>query len=547
MADIRTGIQTDEVTEREPYGFRVTWTDWDSSFRDTDLRIGDLIVALDGVAYTEENRSQTAPRAVGQYHEAYFWQDKGVADGDEIALTVLRGSDELEVRGNLRADVFYYDAEERPALGPGGPPRRSTSAEDGAFSSWSGWYETFVKQASYVLASGWNRGSFNNRKQLTAHLGERERIDYLFERYPGPFADAAAADWERVRLALAGERVELGAGDLAYRELGERRRDEVREAARDASERFLEELTAETIAAFPTIDPIRGDRKSVAGRVVVWPWITPRGGMIERFGRSYAVVGSRREGFYFAPLDAPEMQRFFDALFRYQAKVEPGIAERYRFVARIRDDPVLLTAAGRPARGLLVDVIGAVAGAGDGDPFVDPRQAVPADGAERAGGESLFVGEEALAAVDVPKLADDASPAEVITTLIQTIKWGDQPTWRSAFANWRLFSSFSGPPVVDIAFRVLPGQYQREWGETRRKILDYVYDARVASVDRVRTLREAGLDDGGPAVEQVDVFVDHVGLFDGEYRTFNDVRVNRRWRLQRLDGGPWRVAHLQRL
>ncbi len=547
MADICTGIRTDEVTELEPYGFRVTWIDWDSRFRDAELRIGDLIVALDGVPYAAENRSETAPRAVGQYHEAYFWQDKGAADGDEIALTVVRGTDELEVRGNLREEVFYRDAEERTALGPGGPPRRSTSAEDGALSNWAGWYEDFVKKASYVLDSGWNRGSFNNRRELDAHLGERERIDVLLERYPGPFADAAAGDWERVRAALEGERVELTAEDLAYRELGARRRDEAREAARAARQRFLDELAAETIPAFPAVDPVRGDRTAVAGKVVVWPWITPRGGLIERFGRSYAVAGSHREGFYFAPLDAPEMQRFFDAFFRYRAKVDPGIAERYRFVARIRDDPVLLTADGRPARGLLVDVVGGSAGAGDGELFVDLRRPVPAEGVERAGGRSLFAGEEALAAVDVPELADDASPAEVVATLIQALKWGDQPTWRSAFADWRLFSSLGGPPVVDVAFRVLASRYEREWGEARRQILDYVYDARVASVGRVRTLRPAGLEDGGPAVEQVDVFVDHVGRFDGEYRTFTDVRVHRRFRLQRLDGGPWRVADLRRL
>ena len=547
MTDIRTGFQTDEVLDLEPYGFRVTWIDWDSRFRDSDLAIGDLIVALDGVPYTTENRSETAPRAVGQYHEAQFWRDKGANDGDEIALTVLRGSEELEVRGGLRAEVFYYDAEERVALGPGGPARRSTSAEDGAFSNWAGWYEDFVKQASYVLDAGWNRASFNNRKQLAAHLGERERVDYLLERYPGPFADAAAADWQRVRRALAGELVELGEDDLAYRELGERRRDDVRSAARAARERFLQQLAADTIPAFPAIDPIRDDRSQVAGKVVVWPWITPRGGMIERWGRSFAVAGSQREGFYFASLDAPEMMRFFDALFRYQAKVAPRIAERYRLVARIRDDPVLLTADGRPARGLLVDVIGGSAGAGEGDFFVDLRRPAPAPGAERAGGLSRFAGEEELAAVDVPELVDDASPAEVVATAIQAIKWGDQPTWRGAFADWRLFSRFSGPPVVDVAFRVRPGNYQRHWGEARRQILDYVYDARVAGTGRVQTLRPAGLDDGGPAVEQVDVFVDYVGLIDDEYRTFTDVRVRRRWRLQRLDGGPWRVAEPRRL
>ena len=95
-----------------------------------------------------------------------------------------------------------------------------------------------------------------------------------------------------------------------------------------------------------------------------------------RFGRSYAVAGSAREGFYFAPLDAPEMQRFFDALFRYQAKVDPGIAERYRFVARILDDPVLLTADGRPAPGLLVQVIGAQRRGGGRGPLRRPARAL---------------------------------------------------------------------------------------------------------------------------------------------------------------------------
>jgi len=552
VADIRSGIQTDEVLEQEPYGFRVTWIDWDSAFRDTDLEIGDLIVALDGVPYTKESRAESAPRAVGQYHESLFWEDRGAAGGDEIALTVLRvtregGEERHEIHGALLGEGFYKDAQDRVALGPGGPPRRSTSAEDGQWSSWAGWYETFVKQASYVLDSGWDRGSFNNRKQLANHLEERERIDYLLEHYPGPFTEAAAADWERVRQALEGERVELTDEDLAYRELGAKRRDEVREAARAARERFLEELEPETIPTFPAVDPIRGDRAAVAGKVVVFPWITPRGGLIERFGRSYAVAGSRREGFYFAALDSPAMQRFFDTFFRYQAKVEPGIAERYRFVARILDDPVLLTADGRPAPGLLVEVIGGSAGAGDGDLFVDLREPLPAEGAAREVGRSPFVGEEALAGVDVPELTDDASPADVVTAMIQAVKWADEATWRSVFADWRLFSRFSGPPIVDLAFGWPDSNFTREWGEARKQIQDAVYDVRVARVDRVRTLREPGLDDGGPAVDQVDVFVDHVGLFDGEYRTFVDSRVHRRWRLQRLDGGPWRVAELRRL
>jgi hypothetical protein len=165
-------------------------------------------------------------------------------------------------------------------------------------------------------------------------------------------------------------------------------------------------------------------------------------------------------------------------------------------------------------------------------------------------GVSRFAGEADLAAVDVPELTDDASPAEVVTTMIQAVKWGDQVTWESVFADWRMFSSFSGPPIVDLAFSHAQGNLDRQWGEARRQVMDYLYDARVARVDRVRTLREPGLEDGGPAADEVDVLVDHVGLADpetGEYRVFTDSRVFRRWRLQRLDGGPWRITEPRRL
>jgi hypothetical protein len=43
------------------------------------------------------------------------------------------------------------------------------------------------------------------------------------------------------------------------------------------------------------------------------------------------------------------------------------------------------------------------------------------------------------------------------------------------------------------------------------------------------------------------VILDHVGLIDGEYRTFSDINVHRVWRLQRLNGGPWKITEVQRL
>jgi hypothetical protein len=43
------------------------------------------------------------------------------------------------------------------------------------------------------------------------------------------------------------------------------------------------------------------------------------------------------------------------------------------------------------------------------------------------------------------------------------------------------------------------------------------------------------------------VELDHVGKFDGAYRAFNDVTVHRQWILQRINGGPWRIASAQGL
>ena len=50
------------------------------------------------------------------------------------------------------------------------------------------------------------------------------------------------------------------------------------------------------------------------------------------------------------------------------------------------------------------------------------------------------------------------------------------------------------------------------------------------------------LDEGAPVLEEVTAEVDHIGLFDGEHRSFAGILVNRRWALQRIGQGPWRIA-----
>jgi hypothetical protein len=76
----------------------------------------------------------------------------------------------------------------------------------------------------------------------------------------------------------------------------------------------------------------------------------------------------------------------------------------------------------------------------------------------------------------------------------------------------------------------------------RRLLEDRVFDVRVVAVEEARVVIEPTAFAGAPKIEQAVVEVDHVGLFDGQYRPFMDVNVHRVWPMQRRDGGPWRVT-----
>src|SRR5207248_3032846 len=104
-----------------------------------------------------------------------------------------------------------------------------------------------------------------------------------------------------------------------------------------------------------------------------------------------------------------------------------------------------------------------------------------------------------------------------------------------------------GRPIIDSGYNASPGVIGYEWEGSRRLIMDKVYDARVASVDRVQRIltRDPAL--GLPDVDQVTVWVDHVGLFDGEYRVFVNADVHREWLLQRANGNPWKISSVQHL
>jgi hypothetical protein len=142
---------------------------------------------------------------------------------------------------------------------------------------------------------------------------------------------------------------------------------------------------------------------------------------------------------------------------------------------------------------------------------------------------------------------DDTSPASVIEAMVQAIKTGDDKTWTSLFAPWKVMSGKGGRTIIDLSYSADASRFMSDWERSRRLIMGEVFDARVERVELVKRVLERSAENGLPNVDQVVVRVDHYGLFDGEYRTFQNVNVHRQWLLQRLDEGPWRITSIQGL
>ena len=536
--DVLSGIKTEDMLEPEREydrpGFRVTWIEWDSEFRNTDLRIGDLVVGVDGKSLDEFLQPGKQGRAVGQYHETSYWQESGAKPGQEITLQVIRDGQPLDIKGKLHPNYFYYDGEGKNALAPGGPPRLSTSTD--RFSSWSGWYEKLVWKMSYILDGAWDWRGINNKKELEEHDEHKERIDYLTATYPGPFSQATLSDWTSVRNILLGKAADDV--DLEYREIGAKRAEQAKQEAARAWQEFSGKLAAETVPAFPAVDV--DDREKVVGKVVELPWISQRE-IVNDLGETYAVAGSQSSGYYFIPFSTPALRPFFDAYYRYKTQVNPQLAERYQFTGRIKDDPRMIGFRGSSVTGLVVEVIAGRAGS-DGEFFIDLRNLDKPE----------FAGESAINKFDKVVLSDEASPEQVITAMIQAIKLGDEKTWKSLFANWRVVTLDSKSAIFDGSYVPPSSVLFTAWEHSRRFIMGEVCDARVEKVGRIRRIVSQGQGEGDkwmPAVDEVNVFVDHYGPpdKDGKYRTFVNLYVERRWTLQRLDSGPWRITSVQHL
>jgi hypothetical protein len=540
--DVTAGIQTSVEYDARPFGYRVTWIDWESDFRDSDLRLGDRILGVNGERYARATHN--LGYAIGNHAENRYWADRGAKDGDPVTLIVERDGQEIEVQGRLRVNRFYFDDDGRQTLGPGGPDRLLPETDETGKrvfdSSWAGWYQdrTEPKPGSwqFILDGSWERSGFNNRRELETHLEDKERIDYLVAKYPGEFAETMRRDFERVRAYLDGDAIDLPADALDYRTRADELRKEIEGYAKRAIGGLEAEL-GERLETSPSASDLDEQRASYVGKVVFFDGVGFRN-IINDLEQTFLVAGGDRDGYYFLDAGAPAMDRAFDALYRYRALVNPQLAERFSVWIEVQDEPRIITFRGSPAIGLLGRLV-AIAG-GSQEVFVDARAEV----ADRL----PFAGEEETEVEKACGVAAGDPPEATVACMVAALKAGDRDSWQGLFAEWRFSASDeNGPPLYDPDYRLLPAHYEDAWQASRRLIAGNVYDARVRRVERARLVHEPGPDDPLPRVESVRVTLDHVGLIDGEYRTFSDINVHRVWRLQRLNGGPWKITEVQRL
>ena len=536
--DVKAWITTDAVTDSfVQNGFRVTWIDWNSDFRNSDLQIEDIIVGYDEVSLEPFLESGKHGSAIGQHGETTYWQNLGgIKHGHAITLKVFReGIKEiLEISGKLLARRFYSDsaaAEGKRSLGPGGPP---SMTRDDFSSAWSGWYEKLVWKMSYILDGGWDHKNINSKKELQEHVEHKKRIDFLQEKYPGPFADVILSDWQKVRGNLLGKEIKEDSIDLEYREIGAKRVETVKQEAQVAWDKLYSDLKEQMISALPTVD--LNKRDLVKDKVIELPWIVYRD-IINDLGQSFAVIGNRTEGYYFIQMSgSASVRKFYDAMYRYESQVSPNLKERYQYIARITGEPALITYDSKAVTGLMAEIV--AARAGDGEFFVDLQ------GAEK-NKEIKFAGEEKINQFVPAKIEDDSSPAQVIEAMIEAVKLAYEETWKSLFATWKAYLYWENRVAFDPSY-IPRGSFPSAWKRSRKLISERIYDVRVDKTNTIRRIIQKDENTGVPNVDEVDVFVDHYEMTeDNKYRTFLDVNVKRKWTLQRLDEGPWRITTVQ--
>ena len=358
------------------------------------------------------------------------------------------------------------------------------------------------------------------------------RVAFARKQYPGAWSQALGADYDAALTLCEGRVVELPPQALEFRRRGEALAAEIRTQGQAAWAAFQAARAGEFIPAFPAVNPVRGDVRPVNGRLVVLPPLGNRD-WIQDAGHGWFAAGGT--GWYFLDAESGPVRAMLMSQRRYARLVDPNLAPRWEFIARITGESRLVVVGERAHYGLVaVPEAALVAGA----LFVDLTRAGEP--------EVKFAGEAALTGAEPVLPPADASPGEVVTALVAAVKNQDLALWRSLHAGWEV-ERRTGEDGRDqfVVHPCAPASNESMFEEARRSVLGRVLDAQVRWEGDPRPLVNGARFPGAASFDEVEVWLEHVGEFDGERRTFCDVTVRPKWTLQRVNGGPWRIATAQ--
>lgn len=535
---VRCGIRTSIKTMDRVVYLHVDWIDWDSGFRDTGLRVGDHILAVDDDAVIEISDDGAHNQQVGRDQEATHWQAKGAADGQPVKLSIRRrripgvGWDKLAIDGKARAERHYTSPDGRRLIGEAGPERL---AKDDFPDSWASWIERrmYVWERQVGDDGIWS-GSADTRMALKDHLADEARVKFLQQRYPGPFSRAVASDWEAIRDLLAGRSYTVDPDELRFREEEDKIVEQATAAAKAAWADFCERHKADIIEPPGPLSVVDGGIEHLAGKLLLLPPSAPAN-WITDVGVPF-VAWNLNKGWIVTPLQSPNFDRAWRAQMRYRHNVTPGLNDAVSIIGRILPEMRMIRPSDDAGAVIGVEVVPVAAMFGDDEIAMFAELG----GEER---EVSFAGESEIRALPIPAVADDATPQQVMEALFDALHARDDKTWLSLFAEWQVLVEdgwhFYNPYDPYPEMRRDP-----DWIRSRRLVLEKVAALRVAWADDPTDITPYQFP-GMPKIERVLVEIDHVGEFNGAYATFNSSDVQRRWRLGRLDGGPWRIISFQ--
>lgn len=539
-------IETSNHNEEGSVARFVTWIPWDSGFRGSGLRVSDLIVGHGDQRYDEE--TVKAGTRVGDSRFSSWLEKSGLKPDDPFTLLVQRGDERVPIQGRLGAYRTYKNAEGKRMLSENGPINYE---KDGFDYAWDAWYRQFFDVAKVILA-GWDyyvgTVTKNQAEQLKPFA---ERIAYLEQHYPSKFSQALREDYEAMKIIVAGEKRELSAADVAYRGLGEARAKDVTATADKAFAAFLAEIEPELMSNPPEApNSFTEDIRPLVGKVLRLGAVGKRELLFETKRNWY--WSGRYGGGYLIDKRDPSLKPLYVATDEYIEKVDPYFRDpSISFIGTVQAEPALVCDVHRniTVAGVRVQPMAAlVANAANKENrfFVDLR---PGKSTE------AFAGEAALqAGIRRPTLADDAAPEQVLLTAFEAMKMGDMETWLSCYANWMVRSYYERDRsflYVDRTWETMGRQSATSvWDRARQRLMDDVYGLEVANLSPVRVVYDAAEQPGDhklsrstPAlVYSVRALVNHIGKIGEEYRTFAGFMLHRRWELQRLDDGPWRIT-----